>query len=317
MTNSDLRDARDELDARISGRRARDRRLVLVAVAVAVAVVAGIAGWKALGSEEPDPAPKASTGADAPPRPPELSSGDEAFLSGDPLTPELLEGVWRLDNPTDSRMLLGFTADGSVRYDDTGQLTGTPVMSGTYAIEGDRITVEADGGQAGCSGRTLEFRGAMNSTGVVHLIPVDAEPYGCGRPLRRQWVLERLMPPHVYADFVIPPGRRWDPVAGPDALLGTWLASSAKYVIELLPDGSFTTLGGAGEMIDRGTWTTGDATRQVTLVSAADSPSCRVGDTFRLLHLRARDIGALALQGDLERNDCNLVPWEGWVKLAP
>ena len=316
MTNSDLRDARDELDARIQSRRWRDRRMVLVAAAAVVAVVLGIVGWRALTDSDPSPASAAPV-ADPSVVLSELSASDEAFLAGDPPTPELLEGVWRLDNPTDSRMLFGFTADGQVRYDDTGRLTDDPLVSGSYAIEGDLITVEVDDGQAGCSGQTMAFRGAMNTGGGVDLVPVDAEPLSCGRPARTQWVLERVLPAHVYADFVVPPGNRWDAPTGREALVGTWLAGGAHYIIELLADGRFTTIAGSGEVVDRGTWTDASSTTMLTLTSSADSPSCREGDTFALSNLRARDIGTLALQGELERNDCDLAPWLGWFMLAP
>jgi hypothetical protein len=320
MTNSDLRNARDELDSRIQGRRSRDRRLVLLAVAVVVATVVGIAGWRALTDDDPASSPDATSSApDAAGSavPSELSDADQAFLTGNPPTPELLEGVWRLDNPTDSRMLFLFTVDGDVRYDDTGQLTGDPLVTGTYAIDGDLVSVEVDGGQAGCSGRTMEFRAAMNSGGGVHLVPVDAEPTSCDRPFRHQWVLEQVQPARVFADFVVPPGRRWDPPAGQEALLGTWMAGGANYLIELQADGSFTTLAGAGEVVDRGTWTDTAGTTELTLTSSADSPSCSAGDRFTLSHLRAGDVGTVAIQGDLERNDCDLAPWLGWFLLAP
>lgn len=317
MTNSDLRHARDQLDARIGSRRSRDRRLVLLAAAAAVAVTVGIAGWRGLVGDDPGTPSTAPTEADTSAVASDLSDADEAFLAGRPPTPELLEGVWRLDNPTDSRMLFAFTADGSVRYDDTGQLTGNPLVSGTYAIEDDAVTVTVDGGQSGCAGQTLRFRGAMNVNGGVNLVPVDAEPTSCGRPVRPQWVLEQIQPARVFADFVVPPGRNWDPPAGREALRGTWLAGGANYLIELLPDGSFTTLAGAGEVVDRGTWADGAATTSITLTSSADSPSCSEGDRFVLTNLRARDIGTLAIQGDVQHNDCDLAPWLGWFLMAP
>ena len=57
---------------------------------------------------------------------------------------------------------------------------------------------------------------------------------------------------------------------------------------------------------------------RLTLVSGADSPTCREGDLFVLDNLRAKDFGRLNLQGDLGRNDCD-VAWTGagWLHLAP
>ncbi len=317
MTNSDLRDARDELDARVQSRRSRDRRLVLAAVAAVVAVVGAFAGWRAL--DDKDSAPSTTTPADTEPSdeaPSDLTDSDRAFLRGTPPIPDTLRGLWRLDNPTDSRMLMMFTPDGKVAYDDTGQLTGNPLVSGTYAIDDDLVTVAVTGGQAGCSGQELGFRGAMNGGGTVHLIPVDAEPTSCDRPFRTQWVLERVLPAYVYADFAPPPGRRWDPPAGPEALLGTWLAGNANYVIEVLEDGRYVTLAGVGEVVDRGTWVAADDTSALVLTSSADSPSCDEGDRLMVTNLRTHDIGALAMQGDIQRDDCALAPWLGWVLLA-
>jgi hypothetical protein len=45
--------------------------------------------------------------------------GDEAFLTGDAPTPDLLRGVWRKD---DAHLLLRFTEDGEVRFDDSGSV---------------------------------------------------------------------------------------------------------------------------------------------------------------------------------------------------
>ena len=48
VTESDLRDARAEVDERIESRRQRNRRRGVAAAAAAAAVVVGVAGWQGL-----------------------------------------------------------------------------------------------------------------------------------------------------------------------------------------------------------------------------------------------------------------------------
>ena len=48
VTESDLRDARADVEDRIEGERQRDRRRGVVAAAAAAAVVVGVATWQGL-----------------------------------------------------------------------------------------------------------------------------------------------------------------------------------------------------------------------------------------------------------------------------
>ena len=320
MTNSDVQDTRDVLDDGLEGRPSRPSGRALAAASAAVAVMAGIAGWQALVDDAPaDPgpvttAPSAAAGVDDVPV---LSTGDQAFLAGDAPTPELLRGLWRLDNPTDSRMLFLFTDDGGFRYDDSGNLTEQPLATGNYRVEGDTISVDVDGGVAGCAGQTLVLRGAVNDLGGLNLVPVDADPTSCDRPARHRWVLEQLLPTNPgWMAFTAPRGPHWDPLPGPESLVGTWLAGGGGYVIELHEDGTFTRLAGAGEVVDRGTWADGASTSMLTLTSGEESPTCRPGDRFALSQLRGRDLGTLAIQGEVERDDCGVPPWFGWFLLS-
>ena len=85
-----------------------------------------------------------------------------------------------------------------------------------------------------------------------------------------------------------------------------------------MDDGTYSTISGTTELADSGTWTVDPPVTRLTMVSGADSPTCREGDRFVLDNLRAEDVGRLALQGDLGRNDCD-VAWKGtgWFSLAP
>ena len=110
----------------------------------------------------------------------------------------------------------------------------------------------------------------------------------------------------------------WDPLAGYEAVLGDWYDPQGGYLVEVRDDGTYSTTSGTTELADSGTWTVDPTLTRLTLVSGADSPTCREGDRFVLDDLRARFEGVLGLQGDLGRNDCD-VAWQGtgWFSLAP
>jgi hypothetical protein len=310
MTDSDLRDVRATVEDRIQSERRRGRRRGLVAAAAAAAVVVGVATWQGLSSDDTTPSP-----APAPPSPSALTDTEQAFLTGDAVTAGILPGVWRLDNAT---TLFMFTADGRFSLDDTGQLSTDPRVDGTYAVAGGTISVDVDGGTSGCAGRTIALRAAVSADGTLHVLPVGRGPSGCQSPSSYQWVLEPVLPAGYFSDIKNGPGANWDPPAGEESVTATWYDPQEGYLVELRDDGTYSTITGSTDVADRGAWTVDPSVTRLTLVSGADSATCREGDRFVLDNLRVRDIGALALQGDLGRNDCN-VAWRGtgWVRLAP
>ena len=313
VSESDLQDARAQVSERIENGRERNRRRGAAAAVAAAAVVVGVATWQGLSGDSPGPSP-APPGPS--PTPSELSEEDVQFLQGEAVTPEGLPGVWRLDNKT---MLFMFTADGGFRYDDTGRLSADPQVEGTYAVDGDAITVDVEGGTAGCAGLTLTLRAVIAPDGPLHVVPVGVDPEACDGPFSDQWVVEPILPVSDYwSDIKVAPGVNWDPPAGYDSVQATWFDTQGGFLVELRDDGSFTRLTGTGEVADRGTWDVDAPVSRLTLVSSADSPTCREGDLFVLTSLRTRVFGILNLQGDLGRNDCN-IPWQGtgWVRLAP
>jgi hypothetical protein len=321
MTDSDLRDARARAEKDVDRRRPGGRlRIVVAAVAAAVVAIAGTAAWLGLRGDQDVSQPtenapsSALSAADT-----ELTAQEEEFLAGDAPTPELLAGVWRLDNPTTSRMLFSFTADGEISYDDTGQLSAAPLVSGTYTIEGDVITVDIESGLADCAGQTLSVRAAVNESGGLNVLPSSNEADGCGVPGRPQWVLEQMLPAsEELKGLKAPPGAEWNPLAGPEAVPGEWLDPSGGVIVELVPDGTYTALMGLGQVADSGTWTVDDSASELNMVSAGESGACAKGDEVVLSQLRQRDLGALVLQADEQRNDCGLL-WtgHGWFLLAP
>jgi hypothetical protein len=310
VTDSELRDARVAVEDRIEGGRQRDRRRGLVVAAAAAAVVVGVATWQGLSGDDASPSP-------APPGPSTaaLSDEEQEFLTGEALTAENLPGVWRLDN---SRWLFMFTADGDFRYDETGRLSAHPRAYGTFALDGDTISVDIDGGSAGCAGKTIALRGVVSAEGPIHVLPVGTDPSRCGAPFAAQWVLEPVLPAGYFSQYSNGPGVNWEPPADHDAMLGNWYDPMDGYLVELREDGTYSTITGTTTLSDRGTWSVDESVTRLTLVSGSDSPTCREGDLFVLDNLRAKDFGRLNLQGDLGRNDCD-VAWTGagWVHLAP
>jgi hypothetical protein len=311
MTNSDLREAREHLDSPPRGRRTRDRILVLGA---SVAVILAVGAWQLLRDDDASPAP---VKPEPTPSASALSTIDEAFLQGEPPTPALLEGVWRLDNPDASRMLFAFTGDMGFRYDDTGRLSEDPLVDGGYELDGDLITVHVDGGLAQCQGQEFALRAVVNDNGGLNVLPVGDGAVSCSAPLRQQWVLEQVLPmPDGPGEVTLPPADDW-PAPGHDTFVGSWLAQDAGYILELRMEGSYSVLAGHGEVVDRGTWVDDHSSTRLTLTSTSDSPTCEAGARFVLGGLRAKDIGAVNLRGTPERDDC-AGGWarEAWFKLS-
>ena len=178
--------------------------------------------------------------------------------------------------------------------------------------------MEIEGGSAGCAGKAITLRAVVTAKGPLHVLPVSGDPYGCGAPFAPQWVLEPVLPAGYFGWTQNPPGTHWDPPADYDAVQGTWYDPKGGYLVELRDDGTYSTITGTTALTDRGTWTVDRSLTRLTLVSGADSPTCREGDLFVLDNLRAKDFGRLNIQGDLGRNDCD-VAWKGvgWVGPGP
>ena len=313
-TEQDLREARGDLERRIDVRRQADRRRVAVgAVAASTAMVVGLAAWQVQGDDKEHSPVGPVTGVT------ETSESEEEFLAGDPPTTDQLLGVWQAHTPARRGILWKFTADGVVALGFAGSVAEDPAVHGTFEISEDAVVVEIDDDVTLCQDKSWTLRAAVNEDGGLNVVPRDVDVADmCGTSAPPRWVLDRVLPvpgggelPEVPAgdDFGPPPNRK--------AVVGAWSDPAGGYIVELRWDGTYTMLTGAAEKADRGTWTVGDAATRLTLVSAADSPTCSEGDQLVLSNLRLGQVGELVLQGDPERNDCQ-VPFDGtgWFRLG-
>jgi hypothetical protein len=309
-TEQDLRDARDDLKRRVDVSRRRDRRRVVALAAAAASVVLGVTGWQVLRDDrEQSPVGPIEESTDS----------DQAFLSGDVPTMEQLLGVWHAHDPARRGILWKFTADGRVGLDSTGALSDDPVVVGTFDISGDAIVIEIDEDVSLCDDKSWTLRAAINENGGLNVVPVDLDVANvCSLTVPPRWVLDRLLPVPEQGDLLNPPAEDgWDPPPDRGAVSGTWYDPAAGYIVELRRNGTYTLLTGQAEKADSGTWKVADAATRLTLVSTAASVTCREGDQLVLGDLRHSGLANPVLQGDVERNACDL-PFggTGWFRLG-
>ncbi len=313
VTESDLRDAREAVGDRIDRRRQHDRRRTLAAVGAAAVVVPilGFAAFHALGGEDRTAPPVSPA--------PTSANADDVFLTGFTPSPELVAGVWRVDNGT---MLLRFTADGEVRLDDGGRLYSDPKAVGSYQINDDLITLNLDGGSAGCAGQTLAMRASLPELGAMHVVHTRPGTGGCETLEDAYWVLEQVLPTN--SDFLrgltVPDKADWRAPADLPSLHGDWQAEGGGHVLELAPNGTYYVAEESGDVVDRGRWGFDGSASRLTLVSAAGSPTCDQGDRVVLGGVEHADPGTLMMRGSVEQNTCGgawapaawiLIPREG------
>jgi hypothetical protein len=318
VTESDLRDARESVDQRIDSRLQQGRRRIVIAAAAAAVLipVAGFAAFQTLGSDDksaPQPADPAPTSPDP----------NDAFLTGSEPTPELLQGVWRVDNGTE---LLRFTADGSIQIDDGGHLYADPRATGTYEIDGDVITVSVDGGPDGCAGQTFAMRASLTGPGAMRVahtrpgtgncaperVPVTDSP---GSHADVWWALEQVLPTsEALTGFVFSAEPGWQPVPDESTLYGVWVAELGGHVLEIDPGGGYVVADDSGDVVDRGQWSL--QASELTLASSADSDACSEGDRLVLGGVEELPGHSFGLRGTLQQNACGGA-WtpDAWILL--
>ena len=312
VTESDLRNAREAIDERIDSGRQWDRRRngIVAAAAAAVLVVAlGVIAFLTLDGDD-ETAPPANPG-------PTTSDPHADFLFGKAPTPDLVQGVWRLDN---GGVLMRFSPPNLFSLDYEGRLFHNPGVQGTYAIDGDLITVSVDGGPGGCAGQQLAMRASVPESGMLNLVYTQPGRDGCATADKdERWFMEQVLPtsqPWADTDFSSESG--WQPLSDESTLYGSWLAQGGGHVLEIDPGGSYYVVDESAEPVDRGGWTLRGS--DLTLTSWPESPTCNEGDQLVLGAVEYVDPGTSAMRSTVQENTCGvawadaewiLIPHEG------
>ncbi|MFC6286825.1 hypothetical protein ACFP3Q_11485 [Nocardioides sp. GCM10027113] len=309
VTQSHLREARAEVDERIERDHRRGRRLALatgaaaaVAVAVGIAVVSSYDGADQPAPANPVPSPDTDPHAD--------------FLTGAVPTPEVVEGVWRLDN---AEVLLRFLPDGTIWIDNDGRLySDDRAISGTYGIEGDRISISV-AGAGECAGDEMAIRASVQEQGLMHVVTVDAGATQCLAGPGETWVLEQVLPtkPGLASLNLFWKGNNW-PAVEESQLPGTWFVDGGGFLVTLSGTGDYSVADETAEVVDAGTWTLEGQRPELTLVSSSQSETCAAGDRLVLADARTKDVSRQNLAVDVDRDDCG-GGWvaHNWIRLAP
>ena len=298
VTDSDLREAREAVNERLEVRRRRDRRRT-VAVAAAAAVVLAAAGVTAFELLKDD---NAAVRPIAPA--PTVNDSNAGYLSGRAPTPELVRGVWRLDN---GGVAVNFTASGTVRFDSQGTLYSHPVTTGTYTIDGGVITVTiTDAAQSGCAGATFAMRASLPKAGLMHFIATPESSSGCSPVPTAQGAWEQALPTNNKDMATLKTSKRpgWQPLSGKAALAGVFLAAGGGNLLELDRDGTYYVADGpSDEPVDQGQWSLHGS--DLTLTSSDSSIVCSSGDTLALSSLEEVNPGTLFFRGTVTQNTCH------------
>lgn len=292
VTDSDLRNARDAVDERIDSRRDRRRTVIAAAAAAVLILILGVAAFQTLGGDA-ETAPPANPG-------PTTSDPEADFLTGRAPTPDLLQGVWRVDNGT---VAMRFSPPNLVSFDDGGRLFHNPGVRGTYAITGDLITVNVDGGPAGCGGQEFAMRASLPGPGNMRFVHTKPGTTNCSLLVPPRGVLDQVLPTSQHmAELVLSNESGWQPLVGKSALSGVWLAEGGGHVLEIDPGGSYYVADESGEPIDRGQWSLRGT--DLTLTSSAGSAVCSKGDQLVLGAVEQVNLGTRVVRSTVQQNAC-------------
>jgi hypothetical protein len=290
VTESELLEARSDLDERIEGTHQRTRRTLAAIAAAAVVIAGGFVTYQALGESTDTAGPSALS-----------PTASDPYLAGDLPTPELIAGLWREDNGATSML---FREDGSWQADMAGRVYSNPAVWGTYQINGDTITVAVIGGQP-CTGTQFSMRASVLDGGNLGTLPPQYRAgVGC-TPLpdgRRVW--EHVLPPTGgFLTLTFSEDTGWRAVKDQVSLVGDWAAEGGGHVLEMTADGAYYVLDQSAEAVDQGRWAkTGSDLR---LTSSAGSAECDQGDRLVLTNLQMVDSGTSVIRGSVAVNTCD------------
>jgi hypothetical protein len=296
VTDTNLQEARDGVFERIERHRRRDRLRTVGVAAAAAVVLAAVGATAFLVLRGDDKAVQPAGGGPTP------SDPAADHLTGSAPTPQRLDGVWRVDNGS---TIVKFDAGGTVRFDNHGTLYSQPSTIGTYAIDGDVVTVTVTSdARAECVGTRYAMRASLPEPGALHFVPTEPSAACSPVPPIARGVLEQVLPPsHAVTGLVFSQDPDWQPLSDKSLLWGVWTAERGGHVLEMDPGGAYYVADRTGEPIDRGTWSFRSS--DLTLTSAAGSATCRAGDTLVLGGVQHEDPGTDAIKGTVKQNTCH------------
>jgi hypothetical protein len=299
VTDSDVREARSAVDEAIITVHRRDRRRTFRAVAAAVVVVAGgVAALLTAGHDHGTVRPA------GPPKP--VVNPDAAWLTGAAPTPQLVQGVWRLDN---GDALLQYDANGTMRFSQRGSLFAKPDATGTFSIKGDEITmVNTRHTISACADAQSRMLATLADAGRMNFVR-GADESGCG-PVpsnfaRGTW--EQVLPTsRDWTGTRFPKSSRFEPLKDMFNLYGVLLPQVSGYLVEVDRghtdrDGSYYVADESGAVVDRGHWTMRHS--DLTFTSGAGSTACSQGDRLVLAGVD-NEVGLKGIRGTVQQDQC-------------
>jgi hypothetical protein len=301
VTDSDLREARADIDELIVIRHRRNRRRAFAAAAAAAAVLVagGIAAALSLGDDDGSVRPAG--------RPTPVVDPDADWLTGAAPTRQLLQGVWRLDN---GEITLQFGADGTVRFADNGPLFAQPDATGTYTISGDLIAMTTTRrGVPECVDAGFAMRVSLVEDGRMNFVRSGPADAGCS-PVpasfaRGTW--EQMLPtPPALVGLEPPANFDWAPLTSGANIYGDLLPKNGGYLLEIDRGGAYYVADETGAVVDQGDWTLRHS--DLTLTSA-EGTACAKGDRLVLAGVENDRPGVNTIRGTVQRDDCN----GGWA----
>jgi len=313
VTDSDLRDAWEDIGDRIqSDKRQHRRSMVAVAAAAVLVLVLGVGAFLTLDGNDTS-APPANNGPKPTPNP--SVDTHATFLTGGAPTVEDLQAVWRLDN---GEVLMRFAPPDLVSFDHDGRLFDNPGVQGRYTLDGDTIRITVDGGPYGCGGREIAMRASVPEEGKLHFVITEQGEGACAGLNDSQLVMERMLPLAGYEDFFSSRERGWQPVTDSQTLIGTYFAEGGGHLLELDRGNQYHVASGTGEQVDYGEWALERG--KLTLTSWPDSVQCSSQDRLVMGNLEFTRPHTTMIRFDVQRNDCGggwtpkswvLIPYEG------
>lgn len=303
MSTQKVRPEPGALERQFGKQRRRSTRQRVAVYALVVGLVAGTAiGFASLGREEdrpgnPDPGPSLPV------------------IEGQLPTPSLLNGIWLEDRGRAVYpVLVRFSLDGTFAIDNGGRLDTTPVVLGTYEIDGRRITFTTDGSRDCFDGESWAWEVGLPEDGRLEGVhAVDNATAACSLSVGTRWNLTRVSPSSPGSAAIVSGEVGPDalPPSSPFSLAGIWVREGTGQLFRYAPGGGYAFADGGmlgtdpfdvGDVElnpDRGTitFTTGEGSRGCTRGDRVIWENVQLeGDTLRAVVRRDGCTGQAGLE---------------------